>query len=196
MDRLEQQLQFIYEIDKVKSIIRRTRLFHADKRENDAEHSWHICIMALVLKEYADDEVDILKVIKMMLIHDLVEIDVGDVIVYSKNQAHVEAEDKAAHRIFGLLPDGQGDEYYDLWREFEDQKSAEARFAMALDRMEPILQCLYRDGEDWRINGIPYEKVIETNKKVTYGSKKLWDYIKSEIVKCNEKGGFRSIGKE
>lgn len=196
MDRLGKQLQFIYEIDKVKGIIRRTRLFHADKRENDAEHSWHICMMALVLQEYADEDVDINKVIRMMLIHDLVEIDVGDVIVYSKNQAHAEAEEKAARRIFGLLPDGQGDEYYDLWREFEDQQSAEARFAMALDRMEPILQSLYRGGEDWRINGIPYEKVIDTNKKVAYGSRRLWDYIKSEINKCNDNGGFPVVGEE
>jgi len=191
-ERLEQQLQFIYEIDKVKSIIRRTRLFHADKRENDAEHSWHICMMALVLQEYADDEIDIFKVIKMMLIHDLVEIDVGDVIVYSKNQVHVEAEEKAARRIFGLLPDGQGDEYYDLWVEFEERKTPEARFAMALDRMEPILQCLYRGGEDWRINGIPYEKVVTTNSKVADGSKILWDYIKLEINKCNDNGGFNT----
>lgn len=190
MDRLEKQLQFIYEIDKVKSIVRKTRLFHADKYENDAEHSWHICMMALILHEYADEEVDILKIIKMMLIHDLVEIDVGDVIVYSKNQAHVEAEDKAARRIFGILPDGQGDEYYRLWREFEDRESPESRFAMALDRAEPILQNLYRGGEDWRRNGISYEKVIETNKKVEYGSKKLWDYIKMEIDKCNANGGF------
>lgn len=189
-DRLSKQLQFIYEIDKVKSIIRRTRLFHADKRENDAEHSWHICMMALVLQEYADEEVDISKVIKMMLIHDLVEIDVGDVIVYSKNQSHVEDEDKAARRIFGLLPDGQGDEYYNLWREFEDQHSAEARFAMSLDRMEPILQCLYRGGEDWRINGISYEKVVVTNSKVEKGSKILWEYVKKEIDDCNANGGF------
>lgn len=191
-DRLKQQLQFIYEIDKVKSIIRRTRLFHVDKRENDAEHSWHICMMALILQEYSDEEIDILKIIKMLLIHDLVEIDVGDVIVYSKNQVHVEAEEKAARRIFGLLPDGQGDEYYDLWVEFEEHKTPEALFAMSLDRMEPILQCLYRGGEDWRINGIPYEKVVATNSKVSDGSKVLWDYVKSEIDKVNKNGGFDS----
>ncbi len=189
-DRLNQQLQFIYEIDKVKSIIRRTRLFHVDKRENDAEHSWHICMMALVLQEYADDEIDILKVVKMLLIHDLVEIDTGDIIVYSKTQVNVEAEEKAAKRIFGLLPDGQGDEYYNLWVEFENQKTAESRFAMTLDRMEPILQCLYRGGEDWRINKISYEKVIKTNSKVANGSKHLWDYVKSEIDKCKINGGF------
>lgn len=190
MDRLGKQLQFIYEIDKVKSIVRKTRLFHTDKYENDAEHSWHICMMALVLQEHSDVDIDILKVIKMMLIHDLVEIDVGDVIVYKKNQLHVEAEDKAARRLFGILPDSQGDEYYSLWREFEDRKSPEARFAMALDRMEPILQNLYRGGEDWRRNGISYQQVIDTNRKVEYGSKKLWDYIKSEIDKCYDNGGF------
>lgn len=190
MDRLEKQLQFIYEIDKVKSIIRKTRNFHADKYENDAEHSWHICMLALILQEYADDAINILKVIKMMLIHDLVEIDTGDVIVYSKTQANVEAEEKAARRIFGMLPDGQGDEFYDLWVEFENRRTPEARFAMALDRMEPILQNLYRGGEDWRRNEIPYEMVLETNKKVNEGSKQLWEYIKSEIDRCYKNGGF------
>lgn len=190
MDRLEKQLQFIYEIDKVKSIIRKTRLFHKDKHENDAEHSWHICMMALVLYEYADDAVDILKVLKMMLIHDLVEIDTGDVIVYNKTQAIVEGEEKAAKRIFGILPDGQGDEYYDLWNEFEERKTPEARFAMALDRMEPLLQNLYRGGEDWRKNGISYEKVISVNSKIENGSEALWQYVKMEIEKCNNDGGF------
>ncbi len=102
----------------------------------------------------------------------------------------MEAEEKAAKRIFGLLPDGQGDEYYNLWVEFENQKTAESRFAMTLDRMEPILQCLYRGGEDWRINKISYEKVIKTNSKVANGSKRLWDYVKSEIDKCKINGGF------
>jgi putative hydrolase of HD superfamily len=190
MDRLERQLQFIYEIDKVKSIIRRTRRFHEDKLENDAEHSWHICIMALILQEYADDDIDIMRIIKMLLIHDLVEIDVGDVIVYNKTDAHAEAEDIAARRIFGLLPESQVDEYYGLWREFEDQMTSDARFAMALDRMEPIMQSLFRGGEDWRRNGISYEKVIDTNKKVAYGSKALWDYIKQKVDECNDDGGF------
>jgi len=192
MDRLEKQLQFIYEIDKVKSIVRKTRLFHADKYENDAEHSWHICMMALILQEYADVEIDTLKVIKMMLIHDLVEIDTGDIIVYSKTQVDVEAEEKAARRIFGLLPDGQGDEYFELWREFEDRKTPEARYAMALDRMEPLLQNLYRRGADWNRNGIPYSKVIEINKKVAGGSKQLWEYLKREIDSINKIGGFEN----
>jgi len=192
MDRLEKQLQFIYEIDKVKSIVRKTRLFHADKYENDAEHSWHICMMALILQEYADVEIDTLKVIKMMLIHDLVEIDTGDIIVYSKTQVDVEAEEKAARRIFGLLPDGQGDEYFELWREFEDRKTPEARYAMALDRMEPLLQNLYRRGADWNRNGIPYLKVIEINKKVAGGSKQLWEYLKREIDSINKIGGFEN----
>ncbi len=192
MDRLEKQLKFIYEIDKVKSIVRKTRLFHADKYENDAEHSWHICMMALVLKEYANEEVDILKVIKMMLIHDLVEIDTGDVIVYSKTKVDVEAEDKAARRIFGLLPSGYGTEYYNLWREFEDRKTPEARYAMALDRMEPLLQNLYRKGADWNRNGISYENVIKTNKKVAEGSKQLWEYLKKEIDAINRDGGFEN----
>lgn len=191
--RLDKQLEYIFEIDKVKSVIRKTRLFHKDKYENDAEHSWHICMMALVLQEYANGDIDILKVIKMMLIHDLVEIDTGDVIVYNKTQQDTEAEKTAAKRIFGMLPDGQGDEYLNLWMEFEDRKTKEAKFAMALDRMEPLLQNLYRDGDDWKRNNIPYEKVISVNMKIKDGSKELWEYIRNEIDRLNEDGIFNNI---
>lgn len=191
--RLKKQLEFIFEIDKIKSIIRKTRLFHKDKYENDAEHSWHICMMALVLQEYADEDIDILKVIKMMLIHDLVEIDTGDVIVYSKTEKDVEAEKKAAERIFGILPNIQGDEYFNLWMEFENRKTKEAMFAAALDRMEPILQNIYRNGDDWKRNNIPYEKVISVNMKIKDGSRELWEYIKNEIDRLNEDGIFNNI---
>ncbi|MBN2558762.1 MAG: HD domain-containing protein [Clostridia bacterium] len=189
-DRLEKQLGFIYEIDRVKGIFRKTRLFHTDRFENDAEHSWHICMMALVLQEYANDKIDILKVLKMMLIHDLVEIDTGDTIVYNRTDADVEAEKKAADRIFGMLPGETGREFHDLWTEFETRESAEARFAGALDRLEPLLQNMSRNGEDWRRNGIGYEKVLDVNKRIADGSLLLWDFVRVEIKKHLDNGDF------
>jgi putative hydrolase of HD superfamily len=190
MDRLEKQLKFIYEIDKVKSIVRKTRLFHTDRYENDAEHSWHICMMASILNEYSNDDIDISRVIKMMLIHDLVEIDTDDKIVYNKTETDAILEEKAARRIFGLLPGDQASEYYNLWVEFEEQKTHEAKFAMSLDRMEPLLQNLYRGGEDWIRNGISYDQVISVNRKIEKGSKQLWDFIKGKIDECMKDGGF------
>ncbi|MFO7612815.1 MAG: HD domain-containing protein [Clostridia bacterium] len=189
-DRLERQLGFIYEIDRVKGIFRKTRLFHADRFENDAEHSWHICMMALVLQEYANDKIDILKVLKMMLIHDLVEIDTGDTIVYNRTDADVEAEKMAADRIFGMLPGDTGREFHDLWTEFEARESAEARFAGALDRLEPLLQNMSRNGEDWRRNGIGYEKVLDVNRRIEDGSRRLWDFVREEIKKHLDNGDF------
>ena len=190
LDRLGKQLEFIYEIDKVKSIVRRTRLFHVDKYENDAEHSWHICVMAAILFEYSNEKIDLLRVIKMLLIHDLVEIDAGDKIVYSKTEGDIIAEEKAAKRIFGLLPEEQSNEFYNLWIEYEEQKTPEARFAMSLDRMEPVLQNLYRSGEDWRRNGISFDNVMSVNKKIGNGSQSLWEYIEAEINKLLHEGGF------
>ncbi len=190
MDRFEEQLEFIHEIDRVKGIIRKTRLFHEDRYENDAEHSWHICMMAAVLGEYSNEPVDILRVIKMMLVHDLVEIDTDDKIVYSKTEADSLAEARAARRIFGLLPEDQRREYHGLWIEFEEQETPEARFAMSLDRMEPLLQNIYRKGGDWRRNGISYEQVMDVNKKIEKGSVYLWEYLKGKIEECLKEGMF------
>lgn len=128
----------------------------------------------------------------MMLIHDLVEIDTDDKIVYDKTQADAILEEKAARRIFGMLPEDQAAEYYDLWTEFEEQKTAEAKFAMSLDRLEPLLQNLYRNGEDWRGNGISHEQVVSINSKIKKGSDELWKYIKEKIDKCKNDGGFES----
>lgn len=182
-ERLKKQLEFIYEIDKVKKVIRKTKVFSQNRYENDAEHSWHICVMAMILEEYSNEEIDLLKVIKMLLIHDLVEIYVGDVIVYEKSEEYSQKEIEAAHKIFGLLPDQQNKEFLKLWMEFEERKTAEARFAATMDRLEPLLQNTYRNGEEWHKSNITYEQIIGNREEVAGGSKKLWEYIKAEIDK-------------
>ncbi len=187
-EKLQKQLEFIHEIDKVKKIIRKTRIFSEDRYENDAEHSWHICIMAMVLEEYSNKRIDISRVVKMLLIHDLVEIDAGDVIVYEKSKEHSKKELEAAHRIFGLLPGGQDKEFLDIWMEFEDRQTPEARFAATVDRLEPLLQNIHRDGADWHMNTITYEQITGNRDEVAGGSEKLWDYIKNEIDKCMPDG--------
>lgn len=180
-ERLFRQLTFIKEIDKIKKIIRKSRHFTDDKFENDAEHSWHIAMMALVLNEHSNEKVDILKVVKMLLIHDIVEIDAGDIIVYNKTDKHTELEKAAADRIFGLLPDDQKAEYYNLWIEFEDRKTPEAKFAHSLDRMEPVLQNVIHDGETWFDNTVTYDRIIDINRKIGDGSSALWNVTKDEI---------------
>lgn len=183
-ERLAKQLAFIHEIDKIKTIFRKTRIFSGDRYENDAEHSWHICVMAAVLSEYSKSEIDILKVIKMLMIHDIVEIDAGDVIVYDKDEEYAKKEEAAAKRIFGMLPPGQDKEFHSLWKEFEQRKTPEAKYAASVDRLEPMLQNLYRGGADWRKNGITLERIMDNREEVAGGSEKLWSHIKNEIQKC------------
>jgi len=192
IERLKKQIEFIIEIDKIKNIFRKSKHFYNNKFENDAEHSWHISTMAIILCEYANESIDILKVIKMLLIHDIVEIDAGDVIVYKKSDKDVIRERKAAERIFGLLPIDQKKEYKDLWIEFEKRESAEAKFAVVLDRLEPVMQNIYHKCESWNKHKISYERVIKLNVKINEGSVKLWKYIKGEIDRCMCEGLFRT----
>lgn len=185
--RLIKQIGFIIEIDKIKNIFRRTRLFDGKRYENDAEHSWHLAIMALILHEYADADIDLIKVLKMVLIHDLVEIDAGDTFLYGDQTDKSEKEDNAAKRIFGLLPKDQGDELYNIWLEFEERKTNEARFAGALDRLEPVMQNYFNNGHAWKKHNISSKQVMEKNSIIESGSKALWDYAKSLIEECIDK---------
>src|SRR5690606_33226035 len=150
-ENLLKQIDFIKEIDKIKYIQRRTKLFNSDRRENDAEHSWHLAMMAIVLSEHSDYEIDLLKVIKMVLIHDLVEIDAGDIFIYDQNKNHENTEEelKSAKRLFGILPEKQAAEFTQFWTEFEDGISQEAKFARSLDRLEPLLQNTSNNGGTW-----------------------------------------------
>ena len=185
LDRLlKQQISFIREIDKVKAVLRKTRLFDGSRHENDAEHAWHICVMALVLAGHSNRKnIDVSKVIRMLLIHDIVEIDTDDVLVYDskKRKANRAKEQKAAKRIFGLLPKRQGSAFLKLYREFEAGKTAEARFAAALYRLEPIMQNYYTKGYAWKKHKIPRDRILEVNRHMAGGSKTLWQMARGMI---------------
>lgn len=187
--RMQKQLNFIIEIDKVKSIVRKSRIFHNKRYENSAEHSWHMSLMALVLAEYSNEKIDIGKVIKMALIHDLVEIDAGDTLLYAASRKDAAKDErKCAERIFGVLPDDQYKEFLALWEEFEAKETAEAKFAGAMDRLEPVMQNYYDNGHTWKKHDIPAEKILKLNKQIDNGSNALWDYAKSIIEESIQKG--------
>ncbi|MBB5637209.1 putative hydrolase of HD superfamily [Pedobacter cryoconitis] len=192
-DKLLQQIAFIHEIDKLKYIQRKTRLFNSDRRENDAEHSWHLAMMSLILAEHANEPVDTLKVLKMLLIHDVVEIDSGDVFLYDTivNHDNTIAERKAAERIFGLLPEEQAKEFIAIWEEFETGDTAEARFARSMDRFEPILQNVSNQGGTWTEYDVPYDTVMQKTSKIQHGSKVIWDFTETLIDDSVEKGYIR-----
>lgn len=189
-ERFERQMQFLIEIDKIKHIFRKTKLFNKSRFENDAEHAWHLALMALVLGEYSNESINISKVIKMVLIHDIVEIDAGDVIVYDTKMRELAQmkEAEAAERIFGILPEDQKQEFIDLWKEFEEKKSPEAKFAAAIDRFEPILQNYLTDYETWKTHGISYDQLYDRNQHIQNGSGAIWDVVKQIITEAKEKG--------
>jgi putative hydrolase of HD superfamily len=190
-DRLSQQIAFILEIDRLKTIARRTYLTDASRMENSAEHSWHIALMALVLAEHANDpEVDLLKVVRMLLIHDLVEIDAGDTFAYDRSgQADKAAREKAAaDRIFRLLPADQAVIFRGLWEEFEARQTAEARFAAALDRLQPLLHNLFTRGRAWREHDVRQSQVVAFNRHMADGAAVLWEYAAAAINQAVERG--------
>jgi putative hydrolases of HD superfamily len=181
--RLTQQIEFIIEIDKLKNILRQTLLTDSSRRENTAEHSWHIAIMAIILSEYAPSETDIFCAIKMLLIHDLVEIDAGDTFCYD-TQGYInksEREIAAANRIFGLLPDDLQSELRQLWEEFESQNTPTAKFATALDRIQPFLHNAQTQGGTWKMHGITRNQVMKRMAPIAEGAPELWQYIQQQI---------------
>ncbi|WP_234495727.1 HD domain-containing protein [Vibrio maritimus] len=193
--RLEQQLSLLIELDRLKSVLRRTRVRSAEGRlENSAEHSWHVAMMALLMQEHANEPVEITKVVKMLLLHDIVEIDAGDTFVYDA-QASKEQEEKelaAAHRLFGMLPQDQGQELFDVWQEFELAQSPEAKFAKALDRLIPMLLNYHNDGQSWVENEVSISQVMQVNQKIEKGSQVLWDKAKSLIEEAVENGWLKN----
>lgn len=193
MTRLEQQLQFIVEIDKVKNIFRQTYLADAGRKENDAEHSWHIALMAYLLKEYAEKPVDVSKVMLMVLIHDLVEIDAGDTYAYDAAGAvsKREREVKAADRIFGLLPEDQGSYFRALWEEFEAYESAEAKYAHLLDNFQPLLLNDASDGKSWVEHDVKKSQIYKRNEKIEETSEEVWKCMQGIIDKHIELGHVR-----
>lgn len=193
-ERLKKQIDFILEIDKMKNLYRQTYVLNDDRKENDAEHSWHLAIMAFMLSEYSNHTIDVLKVMKMVLIHDIVEIDAGDTYCYDEkgNTTKAEREETAAQRIFGLLPEDQRDEYYMLWREFEDTKSNEARFAAVLDRLQPLMLNYTKKGISWKEHGIYKEQVINRNKEYFSQSDEIAELILSLIDDAAQKGWLKT----
>lgn len=185
-ERLIQQMQFILEIDRLKQILRQTMLTDGSRRENSAEHSWHIATMAFVLAEYAPPGTDLLQAIKMLLIHDLVEIDAGDTFCYDTqhNLNKADRELEAAERIFGLLPADQTQELRALWDEFEAQETVTARFATALDRLQPILHNQQTQGGTWKQHSICQDQVMQRIAPVEIGSPQLWPYAQQVIEDC------------
>jgi putative hydrolase of HD superfamily len=189
-DRLSRQLEFILEIDKLKSIYRRTDLLDTSRKENSAEHCWHLAVMALLLTEHSNQPVDIYKVLRMVLIHDIVEIDAGDVYVYDEERAEgkEEREAAAAQRIFGLLPPDQEQEFHQLWEEFEAAHTPEAQFAVSLDRLMPMLHNYHTHGKSWEEHGITSDRVTQRNCRISAGSEKLWDHARWLIEDAVEQG--------
>lgn len=187
---LLKQINFIKEIDKIKYILRRTKLINSNRRENDAEHSWHLAIMALILAEHSNEKVDLLKVVKMLLIHDIVEIDAGDTFIYDTQKSHCNTvnEQVAAERIFGLLPTRQKEEFIALWLEFEERKTPEAKFARAMDRLEPLLQNASNDGGTWKEFNVDYQEVYQKKAVIKEGSESLWNYANRLLNESVEKG--------
>ena len=190
-NRLDLQLRFIIEIDRLKHIMRRTRLFDNSRHENDAEHGWHLAMMAMALVEYSNKPVDVNKVVRMVLVHDIVEIDAGDTFLYDEAAGLMkeEAERKAAERIFGLLPDDQALELKSLWEEFEARDSAEALFAAAIDRLEPMMQNALTAGHAWKEHNVRRSQVVQKNRPIVEaGSRELWRFAESLIARAVEMG--------
>lgn len=190
MNRLEQQISFIVEVDKVKNIFRETLLADGNRKENDAEHSWHITLMAVLLQEYVEETVDILKVITMLLIHDLVEIDAGDTYAYDieGEKTKRERESKAADRIFGILPADQGTYFRELWEEFEAYETADAKYAHLLDNLQPMLLNDATGGISWKEHGVKQNQIYKRNEQVPETSEIIWNKMK-EIIDKNTKIG-------
>ncbi|QNM97811.1 HD domain-containing protein [Chitinimonas koreensis] len=190
MTPLADQLAFLLELDKLKAVLRRTRPVGLERYENSAEHSWHVALMAMLLAEHAEPAVDVNRVVKLLLVHDIVEIDADDTFLYDEAGAAAKAikEVAAAERLFGLLPPAQRDEFMALWREYEDRATPEGRFAYACDRLLPMLQNLANDGIGWRENAVRFEQVIRKNLPIDDAAPALWQYVLPRLEAAREAG--------
>ena len=191
--RLEQQIAFIMEADKEKNIFRQTHLSGHGRQENDAEHAWHMALMIYLLREYSNEDFDVVKAMTMALIHDIVEIDAGDTYAYDTQAlaSQRERESKAADRIFGLLPEDQKNELRSLFEEFETNETPEARFAHAMDNFQPLLLNHSNDGADWRAHNVNRTQITNRQKKTRLGSEEIWQYTKELIEENIGKGNIR-----
>ncbi|MGL5151014.1 MAG: HD domain-containing protein [Clostridium sp.] len=188
--RLKQQIEFLVEVDKIKGIIRQNLLADGSRRENDAEHSWHLSLMSTILLEHAPENIDILKVIKMVIIHDLVEIDAGDTYAYDSKgyESKKERELLAANRIFNLLPKDQADEIFSLWNEFEDEITLEATFAACIDRLQPFILNYYSGGISWVKHEVTKTQVMKRMSIIEKTSPNLWEVFMTILKDAIAKG--------
>ena len=192
-ERTERQFRFALEADREKRIIRQTYISNGEEKENDAEHAWHAALMAVLLAEYANEPIDVLRTVTMLLIHDMVEIDAGDTYAYDEaaKQTQREREEKAADRIFGMLPDDQRDRLRGLWEEFEAAKTPEAKFARTMDNIQPAMLNCATGGRAWREKGVQLSRILERNKITPEGSRELWEYSLNNFIMPNvEKGNI------
>lgn len=188
---LKKQLDFVLEVDKIKNIFRRTKIHDGSRRENDAEHSWHLALMAFLLNDYSkDSNLDMLKIMKMCIVHDIVEIDAGDTFCYDElgNLDKLEREQKAADRIFSLLPEHQGKELRMLWEEFEAMRTPEAKYAAALDRLQPLILNYANEGGTWKEGNVIKEQVLERIAPINDSAPELWNYACQLIDSAISKG--------
>ena len=193
-DRLEQQISFIRENDKEKQIGRQTYLTGGSRKENDAEHAWHIALMAILLSEYANEPIDLLRTVTMLLIHDLVEIDAGDTYAYDEAAKATEhdREARGADRIFGMLPREQGSALRELWEEFNAGETPEARFAHAMDNFQPVMLNAATDGRAWAEHEVRLSQILRRNRITPEGSDRLWEYDLQHFIQPNvERGRIR-----
>lgn len=192
MTRLEQQINFIIEVDKLKNIIRQNYLTDGSRKEDDADHSWHLAMMCAVLCEYSNGKIDVMKTMTMVLIHDLVEIDAGDTYAYdpSANVSKSDRELAAAERIFNLLPEDQASQMRSLWDEFEERKTPEAKFAATLDRLQPFLLNAASDGKSWKEHGVSFSQVMKRNEVTHEGSEALWEFQYEMMKQQTQQGNL------
>ena len=190
MDRLRRQMEFLLEADKLKAILRRNHLADGSRLENDAEHSWYFALAAVLLAEHAKEPIDVTKVLRMALVHDIVEIDAGDTFIYdpAAQQSQAAREARAAGRLFGLLPEDQAAEMLALWGEFEAAQSAEARYAKAIDRLVAVILNHASEGKTWRQHRVPKDEIVAVNQRIASGSPALWDHVRTLIEDAAARG--------
>ncbi len=189
MEEIKNVIDFIIEVEKLKSIKRKTRPVGLDRYENSAEHSWHVCLTALMLKDYANEVIDIGRVIKMLLIHDLGEIDAGDKIIYECETPEQKNKELAGvQRILSYLPKERAREYEALWTEFEAGETSDSIYARSIDRIPPILHNLNGQGHSWKTHGIRLNQVLKVNSRIGTGCSKVWDYLRSQIKQAVDNG--------
>ena len=188
---LRKIIEFIIELDKLKAVLRKTKPVGLDRYENVAEHIWQVCLLAQLLSDYARTPLDILRVTELLLVHDITEIDVGDQIVYqTRDDSRADAERQAAVRIFGLLPEHQAGWLMARWQEYEDRKTNEAVFAHAIDRLMPVLHNIHNNGQSWRENRVPLEKILAVNAVIGEACPLVWEYVQGILMQLSQAGSF------